>query len=141
MSLWKRIFDTLQDPKELFSECIKHGLIHEAAYLLRILQQTEGISYAYSSAHKLLQPALAANYFELAKDMTRFIHTIESETITKPSLVKSPVIQGWLYDNSLLQMIVLRQCRVNLMKGNLHELSEIAKTFNLPLSQWLQREK
>jgi hypothetical protein len=78
--LWGRLFDVIgEQPRVMFDECLKRGSVHEAANMLRILQQTEGLPHANACAYDLLRPVLSLRNWELARDMIRYIHMIESE--------------------------------------------------------------
>lgn len=61
-SYWKRLFDALgsdYEPKQLYKKLISMELIHDAAHMLKILQDTEGIIYACESAYALLEKVLS----------------------------------------------------------------------------------
>jgi hypothetical protein len=78
--LWGRLFEVIgEQPRQMFDKCLKQGGVHEAANMLRILQQTEGLPHANACAYDLLRPVLSLGNWELARDMIRYIHMIESE--------------------------------------------------------------
>lgn len=81
--LWEHLFECIgEKPRSIFDECLKLGSVHVAANMLRILQQTEGLPHTNACAYELLRPVLmigAIGNWELARDMIRYIHMIESE--------------------------------------------------------------
>jgi hypothetical protein len=140
ISLWSKLFKIIGDPKDLFLEWLKKGYLNETAFMLRILQQTDGISFAYSSSFLVLEEILKKNEFEISKDLTRFINTLEVESIDELES-KPPLIEGFLNNNFILQSMILKKAKSTLLDGELNLLRNISLNFDLNLEKWLCIEK
>eukprot|EP01080_Neovahlkampfia_damariscottae_P004233 gene4233-7570_t len=138
ISLWSKLFKLIGDPKDLFSDWLKKNYLNETGYLLRILQQTEGISYAYSSSFLVLEEILKSNQFDISNDLIRFINTLEIEIEEKEK--KKSIIDGFLNDNFILQSMILKKSKETLLEGNLNLLRNISLNFDLNIETWLSIE-
>ena len=131
--------------------------------MLRILQQTEGILFAYSSSFLVLEEMLKFDKFENANDLIRFINTLECEIeeeeeeeveeeeveemkgkekeIKKIEKKKDSILSGFLNDNLILQSMVLKKSKETLLIGDFNLLRNISLNFDLNIEKWISNEK
>jgi len=89
IALWQYLFAAVGSPRDLFSECLKNGELNTAASYLIVLQSLEPSSISRQYATQLLDAALDAAMWKLAKDLIRFLKAIdpdECEDVTSPRI-------------------------------------------------------
>ncbi|XP_059149431.1 guanine nucleotide exchange factor subunit RIC1-like isoform X4 [Physella acuta] len=78
VALWPYLFSTVGNPKDLFEECLMLGNLETAATYLIILQNLEKPIVSRQHATILLDSALDKGYWELCRDLVRFLKAIDS---------------------------------------------------------------
>ena len=76
VALWPHLFAVVGSPRTLFLECLEMKDLETAASYLLILQNLEPPAVAQNHATLLLDSALDAGSWELAKELVRFLRTI-----------------------------------------------------------------
>ena len=79
VALWHHLFSAVGSPRALFQECMNNNDLETAASYLLILQNLEPQSVSQSHATLLLDAALDKCSWDLAKELTRFLRTIDPE--------------------------------------------------------------
>ena len=79
VALWHHLFSAVGSPRALFQECISNNDLETASSYLLILQNLEPPSVSQSHATILLDAALDKCAWDLAKELTRFLRTIDPE--------------------------------------------------------------
>jgi len=96
VALWPYLFAAVGSAKELFMECLDGGELSTAASYLIILQSLEPASAAKHHATLLLDAALDAAAWDLAKDLVRFLRAIDpdecAEEVASP---RGPVLPSF----------------------------------------------
>ncbi|CAB4066315.1 RIC1 [Lepeophtheirus salmonis] len=77
-------FQTVGSPRALFTECLNCGDLDTAATYLLILQNLEPPSVAQNHATLLLDAALDQTYFNLVKELVRFLKRIDPDDAGGP---------------------------------------------------------
>ncbi|KAK2191888.1 hypothetical protein NP493_43g02028 [Ridgeia piscesae] len=85
VALWQYLFATVGNPKDLFEECVKLSQLETAASYLIILQNLEKLSVAHEYATMLLDAALEKCQWELARDLVRFLRSIDPKEADSPN--------------------------------------------------------
>ena len=70
---WPRFLAQCGSPLLIFESCLHARLLHTAASFLLVVEHTEGPAVTRLLAVRVLHDALAAEQFELARDVSRFI--------------------------------------------------------------------
>lgn len=78
VALWPYLFSTVGPPKDLFELCLLKGNLETAATYLIILQNLEKPIVSRQHATILLDSALDRGYWELCRDLVRFLKAIDS---------------------------------------------------------------
>lgn len=152
ISQWAPLLEYGCNPGEMFKDCLRNGMINEAANMLRILQQLYGLQNSKDCAYTLISPALEDHDFELAHELIRFINIIKQEenisdggsssTEQDDQLQHTPInYKEWLDGNIRLHTLVLRQARALLLESDLQALFIMKSTLSIPLTDWLSTEK
>ncbi|XP_040571895.1 LOW QUALITY PROTEIN: guanine nucleotide exchange factor subunit Rich [Lepeophtheirus salmonis] len=84
VALWPHLFSTVGSPRALFTECLNCGDLDTAATYLLILQNLEPPSVAQNHATLLLDAALDQTYFNLVKELVRFLKRIDPDDAGGP---------------------------------------------------------
>ena len=85
VALWPHLFAVVGNPIELFKSCHLTGKLDTAASYLIIIQSLEHPSVSRQHASMLLEAALEASRWQLARDLVRFLTTIgDSENESPP---------------------------------------------------------
>lgn len=85
VALWPHLFSAVGSPRALFTECIRSNDLETAASYLLILQNLEPPSVAQNHATLLLDAALDRCSWDLAKELVRFLRTIDPEEVEEAS--------------------------------------------------------
>ncbi|XP_055854066.1 guanine nucleotide exchange factor subunit Rich [Episyrphus balteatus] len=84
IALWPYLFSVAGKPKDLFQQCLKSEELETAASYLIILQNLEPSAVSKQYATLLLDIALENRKWELAKDLIRFLKSIDPNEIDSP---------------------------------------------------------
>ena len=94
VALWHHLFAAVGSPRALFQECMHNNDLETAASYLLILQNLEPPSVSQNHATLLLDAALDKCSWDLAKELTRFLRTIDPEDVgelpSRPFNVMAP---------------------------------------------------
>ena len=85
VALWPHLFSVVGSPRQLFMECIRTNDLETAASYLLILQNLEPPAVAQNHATILLDAALDHCNWDLAKELVRFLRTIDPEEVEEAS--------------------------------------------------------
>lgn len=77
IALWSYLFVIVGNPSDLFEECLTRSYLETAASYLIILQNTEKSSICKQHASMLLEASLRQSKWKLAKDIIRFLSSID----------------------------------------------------------------
>ncbi|KAK0045483.1 RAB6A-GEF complex partner protein 1 [Biomphalaria pfeifferi] len=83
VALWPYLFSTVGNPKDLFEECLLQSDLETAATYLIILQNLEKPIVSRQHATILLDSALDKGFWELCRDLVRFLKAIDSTEPTE----------------------------------------------------------
>ncbi len=81
VALWPHLFAVVGSPGHLFTECLGMKDLETAASYLLILQNLEAPALAQNHATLLLDSALDCCSWELAKELVRFLRTIDPDEL------------------------------------------------------------
>ena len=81
VALWPHLFAVVGSPRTLFMECLSTKDLETASSYLLILQNLEPPAVAQNHATLLLDAALDTSNWELAKELVRFLRTIDPEEL------------------------------------------------------------
>ena len=84
VALWPYLFSTVGNPKDLFEKCLISGNLMTAASYLIILQNLEKPMVARQHATLLLDAALEACHWDMARDLLRFLKAIDPNEAESP---------------------------------------------------------
>ncbi|KAJ2948606.1 hypothetical protein O0L34_g7860 [Tuta absoluta] len=84
IALWAYLFSAAGKPKELFQECLQRKMLDTAASYLIILQNLESSAVSRQLATQLLDTALQAERWDLARDLVRFLRAIDPNDVDSP---------------------------------------------------------
>jgi hypothetical protein len=85
VALWPHLFSAVGSPRTLFIECIGCNDLDTAASYLLILQNLEPPAVAQNHATLLLDAALDRCSWDLAKELVRFLRTIDPDEVEEAS--------------------------------------------------------
>ncbi|XP_059078421.1 guanine nucleotide exchange factor subunit Rich-like [Tigriopus californicus] len=85
VALWPHLFAVVGSPKSLFTECLEMKDLETATTYLLILQNLEVPVIAQHHARLLLDSCLEASNWELAKEIVRFLQTIDPSDLEDSS--------------------------------------------------------
>lgn len=85
VALWPHLFAVVGSPKTLFTECLEMKDLETATTYLLILQNLEVPVIAQHHARLLLDSCLEASNWELAKEIVRFLQTIDPSDLEDSS--------------------------------------------------------
>ncbi|OCH96704.1 RIC1-domain-containing protein [Obba rivulosa] len=88
MSRWPRLFDIVGNPKSLFENCLESGRLKTAASYLLVLHSLEQLDNMHSDAVRLLRGAIAAEDWQLCREILRFLHSIDDTGATLRDCVR-----------------------------------------------------
>ncbi|KAF5375289.1 hypothetical protein D9758_000014 [Tetrapyrgos nigripes] len=74
---WRRLFDIVGNPKNLFETCLVSGRLKTAGSYLLVLHNLEQLDEKNGDATRLLQSALEAKDWQLCRELVRFLHSID----------------------------------------------------------------
>jgi len=99
VALWHHLFSVVGSPRALFLECLHIGDLETAASYLLILQNLEPPAVAQNHATLLLDAALDKSDWDLARELVRFLRTIDPDEMTGGSqdggqMVTSAALRG-----------------------------------------------
>ncbi len=89
VALWPHLFAVVGSPGHLFTECLSMKDLETAASYLLILQNLEPPSTAQNHATLLLDASLDGCSWDLAKELVRFLRTIDPEELEEASQHRS----------------------------------------------------
>jgi hypothetical protein len=87
IALWPYLFIIVGNPSDLFEECLVKNYLETAASYLIILQNTVKSSLCKRHATVLLEASLNQSNWRLAKDIFRFLSSIDPTDLEKEHLV------------------------------------------------------
>merc|ERR1712223_2024344 len=85
VALWHHLFSAVGSPRALFQECMHNNDLETAASYLLIIQNLEPPAIAQNHATLLLDAALDRSSWDLAKELVRFLRTIDPEEVEEAS--------------------------------------------------------
>ncbi|CAH1775600.1 unnamed protein product [Owenia fusiformis] len=94
VALWHYLFTYAGSPKDLFEECLTTGQLDTAASYLIILQNLEKPLVSRQHATLLLDSALDSHKWELARDLVRFLKTIDPNEAAESPPLMSPITRA-----------------------------------------------
>ncbi|THU88454.1 RIC1-domain-containing protein [Dendrothele bispora CBS 962.96] len=74
---WRRLFDIVGNPKNLFETCLLSGRLKTAGSYLLVLHNLEQLDEKNVDAIRLLQSAIEAKDWQLCRELVRFLHSID----------------------------------------------------------------
>ncbi|KAI8995415.1 RIC1-domain-containing protein [Trametes punicea] len=77
MTRWPRLFDIVGNPKILFESCLTTGRLKTAGSYLLVLHGLEQLDGMNGDAIRLLRSAVAAQDWQLCREILRFLHSID----------------------------------------------------------------
>ncbi|TBU64752.1 RIC1-domain-containing protein [Dichomitus squalens] len=77
MTRWPRLFDIVGNPKILFESCLGSGRLKTAGSYLLVLHGLEQLDGMNGDAIRLLRCAVAAQDWQLCREILRFLHSID----------------------------------------------------------------
>ncbi|PIL29662.1 hypothetical protein GSI_08299 [Ganoderma sinense ZZ0214-1] len=77
MTRWPRLFDIVGNPKILFESCLGTGRLKTAGSYLLVLHGLEQLDGMNGDAIRLLRSAVAAQDWQLCREILRFLHSID----------------------------------------------------------------
>ncbi|KAI0768593.1 RIC1-domain-containing protein [Trametes elegans] len=77
MTRWPRLFDIVGNPKILFETCLGSGRLKTAGSYLLVLHGLEQLDGMNGDATRLLRSAVAAEDWQLCREILRFLHSID----------------------------------------------------------------
>ncbi|KAI0336149.1 RIC1-domain-containing protein [Cubamyces sp. BRFM 1775] len=77
MTRWPRLFDIVGNPKILFESCLGSGRLKTAGSYLLVLHGLEQLDDMNGDAIRLLRSAVAAQDWQLCREILRFLHSID----------------------------------------------------------------
>lgn len=134
-SLWNEIFKMIGTAKDIFNNCVKKGLLNEAAYMLRVLEQTEGMEFAYEKSLMILEKTVEKKNYQLSHELSHYISVISSSK-------KSEIIKEWMYNNYEIQNILLKHLHQIIQNGDINSLIQFLQTFEfIQFASWIKTVK
>jgi len=77
MSRWRRLFDIVGNPKELFETCLQMNQLKTAGSYLLVLHNLEQLDERNEDAIRLLQRAIDASDWTLSRELLHFLRSID----------------------------------------------------------------
>ncbi|KAI9572704.1 RIC1-domain-containing protein [Boletus coccyginus] len=92
---WRRLFDIVGNPKNLFELCLDSGRLRTAGSYLLVLHNLEQREENNKDANRLLQSAIDAQDWQLCREILRFLHSIDDTgTALRHALTQTNMIEG-----------------------------------------------
>lgn len=79
MTRWKRLFDAVGNPRALFEACLREERLPSAASYLLVLHNLQQLDETSSDAVRLLSRAIEVKAWDIAKDLMRFLRSIDED--------------------------------------------------------------
>ncbi|KAI0359068.1 RIC1-domain-containing protein [Trametes cingulata] len=93
MTRWPRLFDIVGNPKILFESCLSSGRLKTAGSYLLVLHGLEQLDGMNGDAIRLLRSAVAAQDWQLCREILRFLHSIDdSGAALQSALVETQIL-------------------------------------------------
>ncbi|KAI9066722.1 RIC1-domain-containing protein [Trametes sanguinea] len=93
MTRWPRLFDIVGNPKILFESCLTSGRLKTAGSYLLILHGLEQLDNMNGDAIRLLRSAVAAQDWQLCREILRFLHSIDDTgAALQAALVETQIV-------------------------------------------------
>ncbi|OSD05915.1 RIC1-domain-containing protein [Trametes coccinea BRFM310] len=93
MTRWPRLFDIVGNPKILFESCLSSGRLKTAGSYLLILHGLEQLDNTNGDAIRLLRSAVAAQDWQLCREILRFLHSIDDTgAALQAALVETQIV-------------------------------------------------
>ncbi|KAF9455011.1 RIC1-domain-containing protein [Macrolepiota fuliginosa MF-IS2] len=87
MTRWRRLFNVVGNPKQLFETCMSSGRLKTAGSYLLVLHNLEQLDENNHDAVRLLKAAVEQKEWQLCRQLLRFLHSIdESGTALRNAL-------------------------------------------------------
>lgn len=152
VALWPALFAHAHTPRALFEECLHRGKLHTAASYLVVLQSLEAPALSRQRATRLLNTALDADQWQLARDLMRFLAAIAddhqfSDAANTPDHgadVRSVGTQTDVLPNMdkfYVDVLLARYARRLLTTNHIRALGLFSLNLAFPLKSWLRRER
>ncbi|KAF8321799.1 RIC1-domain-containing protein [Clavulina sp. PMI_390] len=77
MSRWRRLFDIVGNPKELFETCLAMGQLKTAGSYLLVLHNLEQLDEQHEDAIRLLRQAINKEDWTLSRELLQFLRSID----------------------------------------------------------------
>lgn len=134
-TLWNEIFKMIGSSKDIFNNCVKSNLLNEAAYMLRVVEQTEGLEYAYQNSLIILEKTMEKKNYSLCFDLSHYINVISQGDR------KNEIITNWMYNNYEIQSILLKHLHKIVQQGDIKNIIKFLQTFEfIQFSEWLKSQ-
>ncbi|KAI0651550.1 RIC1-domain-containing protein [Trametes meyenii] len=93
MTRWPRLFDIVGNPKILFESCLTSGRLKTAGSYLLVLHGLEQLDGMNGDAIRLLRSAVAAQDWQLCREILRFLHSIDDTgAALQAALVETQIV-------------------------------------------------
>ncbi|KAI0670204.1 RIC1-domain-containing protein [Trametes maxima] len=93
MTRWPRLFDIVGNPKILFESCLTSGRLKTAGSYLLVLHGLEQLDGMNGDAIRLLRSAIAAQDWQLCREILRFLHSIDDTgAALQAALVETQIV-------------------------------------------------
>ncbi|KAM5532186.1 hypothetical protein V8D89_014142 [Ganoderma adspersum] len=93
MTRWPRLFDIVGNPKILFESCLGTGRLKTAGSYLLVLHGLEQLDGMNGDAIRLLRSAVAAQDWQLCREILRFLHSIDDTgAALQSALVETQIV-------------------------------------------------
>ncbi|KAJ8501555.1 hypothetical protein ONZ51_g555 [Trametes cubensis] len=93
MTRWPRLFDIVGNPKILFESCLGSGRLKTAGSYLLVLHGLEQLDGMNGDAIRLLRSAVAAQDWQLCREILRFLHSIDDTgAALQSALVETQIV-------------------------------------------------
>ncbi|KAH9895558.1 RIC1-domain-containing protein [Epithele typhae] len=93
MTRWPRLFNIVGNPKILFESCLSSGRLKTAGSYLLVLHGLEQLDGMNDDANRLLRSAVAAQDWQLCRDILRFLHSIDDTgAALQAALVETQIV-------------------------------------------------
>jgi hypothetical protein len=106
--------------------------------MLRILEQSEGIQFAFDKSKEILVVCVKKLNYGLIKELAHYMSILESNVCPT---VPEPIVTNWLWGNYLVQKVLLDHLKFLILNGDLLHLMEFLTTFEFEqFPEWCKKE-
>ena len=146
MAMWEYFFSVIGDPKEMFHECLNEGLLSTATSYLIVIQTLDTPAVSGELAIKLLKKAFEMKDYSTGSELVRFLRTIdESETHPKPIKTNGDETKEGGVERSpdlfFFEILINDHAKKVLVEQQFRDLHRYTVLFQIPLHDWLKRER